>query len=169
MASNIVYSADTAITFDISSLAGDSNLLAGRECTQSDNTTNLYHDAQVYVKGINGHATTAPTIAQLIELYVWGSTVSLATTAIDALDGTDSDETLDPVSVKRSLRFVAAPAVTVATANLAYWIQPFSVAAFFDGTLPPFWGLFLVHNHTGALAASQTTLFSYRGIKYANT
>ena len=35
--------------------------------------------------------------------------------------------------------------------------------------LPKFWGLFLSHNHTGALAASQSALFSYAGVSPTNT
>lgn len=163
----IVYSANTAITFDISSLATSSTFVAGRESAQIDNTSNLYVDAIVNVKGITGHASTAPTIGQAINLYVWGSDTSLATTAIDVLDGTDSAETLAHLSVLNSLKSVASPAVTVATAGLLYYIQPFSVAQFFGGVMPKFWGLYLAHNHTGALAAAQSGLFSYNGITYA--
>ena len=35
--------------------------------------------------------------------------------------------------------------------------------------MPKFWGLFLAHNHTGALAATQSGLFSFNGITYTNT
>jgi hypothetical protein len=108
-------------------------------------------------------------VGQVIQLYCWGSDVSLATTAIDVLDGTDSAETLGHVSVLNSLKFVAAPAVTVATAGLLYYIQPFSVAQLFGGNMPKFWGLYLAHNHTGALAAAQSGLFSYNGITYTHT
>jgi hypothetical protein len=121
------------------------------------------------VDGITGHASTAPTVGQQIQLYVWGSDVSLSTTAIDTLDGTASAETLAHDSVRQSLRQVAAPTVTVATAALKYYIQPFSVAQFFGGNCPTFWGLFLSHNQTGALAAAQSGLFSYQGIKYTET
>ena len=162
----VTYGSNTAITFDISSLATSATFVAGRESTQIDNTTNVYVDAIVDVKGILGHASTAPTIGQVINLFIWGSDVSLATTAIDVLDGTDSAETLGHVSVLNSLRHVASPAVTVATAGLKYYIQPFSVASFFGGNMPKFWGLYLAHNHTGALAASQTGLFQYSGITY---
>ena len=165
----VTYSANTAITFDIWPLGTSSTFVAGRVSTQVDNTTNLYMDAIVNVKGITGHASTAPTIGQMIQLFLWGADTSLATTAIDVLDGTDSAETLAHVSVLNSLRFVAAPAVTVATAALVYYIQPFSVAQRFGGIMPKFWGLFLAHNHTGALAASQTGLFSYNGITYTLT
>lgn len=162
------YSTDTAITFDISSLGTSATFVAGRESTEVDNTTNKYMDAIVTVDGITGHASTAPTVGQMITLYVWGSDTSLGTTPIDTLDGTDSAETLSHVSVLQSLRFVAATAVTVATAGLVYYIQPFSVAQRFGGVMPKYWGLYLAHNHTGALAASQSTLFSYNGITYTS-
>ena len=164
--SEITYSANTAITFDISSLGTSSTFVAGRESTEVDNTTNKYDDALVNVDGINGHASTAPTVGQEIRLYLWGADTSLGTTAIDVLDGTDSAETLGHVSVLNSLRFVDSAFITVATANLKYYFMPFSVASFFGGVMPKFWGLFLSHNHTGALAASQSGLFSYNGIKH---
>lgn len=161
--------ADTAITFDISSLASSASFLAGRESNQIDNTSTQYADVMVYVKPILGHASTAPTVGQQIQLYVWGSKESLATTAIDVLDGTDSNETLSHASILNSLKPVAAPTVTVATAGLAYHIEPFSIASLFGGNMPKFWGLFLAHNHTGALAASQSALFSFAGVSPTNT
>jgi hypothetical protein len=163
---NINYSSNTAITFDVSSLGGSSTFVAGRESTEVDNTTNKYMDALVTCDGILGHASTAPTVGQMIQLYCWGADTSLATTAIDVLDGTDSAETLGHVSVLNSLKFVAAPTVTVATAGLKYYVMPFSVAALFGGVMPKFWGLYLAHNHTGALAASQSGIWSYNGITY---
>ena len=163
------YSSNTAITFDISSLGTSSTFVAGRESTQIDNTSTQYVDCLVNVDGITGHASTAPTVGQLIALYAWGADTSLATTAIDVLDGTDSAETLSHVSVLNSLRFAGAAAVTVATAGLVYYIQPFSIASLFGGVVPKFWGLYLAHNHTGALAASQTGLFSFNGITYTST
>jgi hypothetical protein len=163
------YSANTAITFDISSLGTSSTFVAGRESTQVDNTSTQYVDAIVNVKGITGHASTAPTAGQVIALYCWGADTSLATTAIDVLDGTDSAETLGHASVLNSLRFVASPAVSVGTAGLAYYIQPFSVAALFGGIMPKFWGLYLAHNHNGALAAAQSGLFSFNGVTYTST
>lgn len=161
-------SANTAITFDISSLGTSSTFVAGRESSQVDNTSTNYVDAIVNVDVITGHASTAPTIGQQIQLYAWGADTSLATTAIDVLDGTDSAETLSHVSVLNSLKFVAAPTVTVATAALGYYIQPFSVASLFGGVMPKFWGLYLAHNHTGALAASQSALFSFNGVTYTS-
>ena len=121
------------------------------------------------MKGITGHASTAPTIGQTINVYVWGSKESLATTAIDVLDGTTSAETLSHVSILNSLRFAGAASVTMATAALVYYIQPFSVAALFGGVMPKFWGIYVAHNHNGALGATNNTLFSFDGITYTNT
>lgn len=159
----------TSLTFDISSLAGSATFVAGRESNEVDNTSNNYMDYLVNVDGINGHASTAPTVGQAIRLYAWGADTSLGTTPIDVLDGTDSAETLGHVSVRNSLRLAGIASVTVATANLKYYIQPFTIASMFGGVCPDFWGLFLAHNHTGALAASQSGLFSYQGIQYTST
>jgi len=163
------YSANTAITFDLSSLGTSSTFVAGRESTEIDNTSTQYVDCIVNVEGITGHASTAPTVGQYIGLWVWGADTSLATTPIDTLDGTDIAETLSHVSVLTSLRFAAAPTVTVATAALKYYILPFSVAALFGGVMPKFWGLYVAHNHTGVLGASNSGLFSFNGITYTST
>ena len=161
--SKTTYGARTAITIDPSSLGTSSTFVAGVESAEQDNTTDLYLD--VLVEGrVTGHASTAPTVGQQIQVYVWGSNVSLATTAIDVLDGTSSAETLAHVSVRDSLRLAASPTVTVATAGLTYYILPFSVAALFGGSMPKFWGLFVAHNHNGALAAAQSNQFWKTGI-----
>ena len=163
---NVNYSANTAITIDLSSLATSSTFLGGYESTEIDNTTTKYMDALVNVKGIVGHASTAPTIGQMIVVYVWGSEASLATTAIDVLDGTASTETLSNAHVLNALKFAGAATVTVATAALTYYIQPFSIAALFGGVMPKFWGLYVAHNHTGALGASNNSLVEFTGIKF---
>ena len=161
------YSGNTAITFDVSSLATSASFLAGRASTQIDNTTNMYNDAIVNVGGIT--CGTTPTIGQQIVLYAWGANTSVGTTNIDVITGTDGNFTLSHASVLQSLRFVAAPSVTVGTSSIKYWVQPFSVASLFGWVMPKYWGLFLAHNHTNALAAAQSALFSYNGITYTNT
>ena len=163
-------SANTAITLDLSNLAASTTLLGGRESTQIDNSTTNYVDCIVSVLGIVGHATTAPVIGQYIGIWVWGSDRSIAVTPIDALDGLDSAETLTHANVLNSLRLATnPPTVTVATAALTYYIQPFSVAALFGGVMPKYWGLYVAHNHAGALAAAQTGKFSFSGVTYTST
>lgn len=157
------YSANTAIPLDLSSLATSSTWVAGQESTEVDNTTNRYLDALVDVKGITGHASTANTVGQELRVYVWGSDVSLGTTAISALDGTTSAETLT-ATVTQSLRLAGSVSAVVTTAALVFYIQPFSVASLFGGVMPKFWGLFVTHNFTGALGASNNSLFQFTGI-----
>jgi hypothetical protein len=153
---------------DISSLAHDDTFLAGLESTEIDNTANNYVDVLVDVKGITGGATT-PAVGDRILLYVWGSDVSLGTTPIGVLDGTASAETLAHAQARNALRLAGSAEVTVATASLVWYIQPFSVASLFGGKMPKFWGMFLTHNLGGTLAASQSGLFRYTGIKYTST
>ena len=43
-------------------------------------------------------------------------------------------------------------------------LLPVSVASLFGGQMPKFWGLFVSHNHTGTLAASQSNLFFKTGV-----
>ncbi len=149
---------------DLDGLATSATWIAGRESSEIDNTTNKYVDALVQGKVKVG---TTPTANTTIAIYVWGADTSLATTAIDVLDGTDSAETLTNTGVLGSaLRLGAAIGVLVNTSDVVYNVAPFSVASLFGGVMPKFWGLFLAHNHTGALAATQSGLFSYVGIKY---
>lgn len=166
-----ILTAAQALAFDISSLATSSTFLAGRESAQIDVSSSNYIDLIFNVDPIVGHASTAPTVGQMIALYAWGSDVSLATTAIDVLDGVDSAETLSHASVLYSLAVAQKPAmVTVATAGLSYFFQPFSMRrALGVDVLPNFCGLFLAHNHTGALAASQSAKFSWQGLTYSST
>ena len=161
----VTYSANTAITLDLSSLATSSTFIAGQESGQIDNTSDKYLDCLVQADGIVGHASTAPTVGQVIAIYVWGSDTSLATTAIDQLDGTGSAETIT-LTALNNLRLGATLPVVSATAALSYYCLPFSVAALFGGVMPKFWGLYVAHNHTGALGASNNSKFRFVGIKY---
>lgn len=160
----INYSANTAITLDLSSLAASSTFVSGRESTEIDNTTNKYMDCIVNVLGITGSAS-APTAGQQIVVYVWGADTSLATTPIDTLDGVDSAETIS-LPTLQSLRFAASAYTTTTTASQVYYFQPFAIAPLFGGVMPKFWGLYVATSLTGGLAASMSGKFSYNGIKY---
>lgn len=161
----INYSSNTTITMDLANLGTSSTFVAGRESSQIDNTTNKYVDA--IVSGTISVGTT-PTANTTIAVYVWGADTSLATTAIDVLDGTDSAETLTNTGVLNALKFGAAVAVPAATSDVAYPILPFSVAARFGGVMPKFWGLFVAHNTAVNLrnTAVNTNSLEFVGIKY---
>ncbi len=158
------YSSNTTITMDLANLASSSTFLAGRESSQIDNTTNKYMD--VMVSGQISVGTT-PTAGQIM-VYVWGADTSLATTALDVLDGTDSAETLTNTGILANLRVGAVLPVLATTSDIAYLVLPFSVAALFNGLMPKFWGLFVAHNTVAALrnTAVNTNSLEYVGVKY---
>lgn len=161
----VSYSSNTTITMDLAGLASSTTFVAGRESSQIDNTTNKYMDA--LVSGFISVGTT-PTANTTINVYVWGADTSLATTAIDTLDGTDSAETLSNVGVLAALRWGQTISVPVTTSDFAYPILPFSVASKFGGVMPKFWGLFVAHNCVAALrnTAVNTNSLEFVGIKY---
>lgn len=160
----VSYSSNTTITISPASLGTSSTFVAGRESTEVDNTTNKYVDALVSGKVTVG---TTPTASTQIAVYVWGAHTSLATTALDTLDGTDSAETLTNTGILNALRLGATVQVPATTSDIGYIILPFSVAALFGGVMPKFWGLFLAHN-TGVNLNSTAGnhVFEYVGIKY---
>lgn len=166
---NIAYSANTAITIGLATtpLGSSATWIAGRESNEIDNTTNKYDDALVQGKVTVG---TTPTANTTINVYVWGADTSLATTAIDVLDGVDSDETLTNTGVLASaLRLGAVIGVLVNTSNVTYNIAPFSVAQLFGGNMPKFWGLFVSHNTGVALnSTAGNHAFSFNGITYTS-
>lgn len=163
--STVNYSSNTAITMDLANLATSSTFLAGRESSQIDNTSNKFVDA--LVSGFVSVGTT-PTANTVIGVYVWGADTSLATTALDVLDGTDSAETLTNAGILAALKLGASIAVPAATSDVQYIVLPFSVAALFGGVMPKFWGLFVSHNTAVNLrnTAVNTNSFEYVGIKY---
>jgi len=162
----INYSSNTAITMDLANLASSATWVAGRESTEVDNTTNKFVDA--IVQGSISVGTT-PTANTVINVFVYASDTSLATTAIDVIDGVDSAETITNTGVLYSMfRLGAAINVLVNTSDIAYPIAPFSIAQLFGGVMPKYWGLFVAHNTGVALRnnAVNTNSFDYVGIKY---
>lgn len=163
------YSSPVTITMDLTALGASATFVAGRESNEIDNTSNKYMDALVLGRFIVG---TTPTLPCQLNVYLWGANVSLATTAIDVLDGADSAETLTNTTVlTNALRLARFNPILVNTSNLTYDILPFAVAPFFGGVMPQFWGLYVAHNMTAALKtdAGNTNAFRYIGITYTNT
>lgn len=162
----VSYSSNTTITISLASIATSSTWVAGAESNEVDNTTNKYIDAIVQGKVTVG---TTPTANTNIIVYVWGADTSLATTAIDVLDGTDSTETLSSAGVRNSaLRQLAVLDVDTNTSNRAYNMPPTSVREALQlPALPKFWGLFVAHN-TGVNLNSTggNHVFSFNGIKF---
>jgi hypothetical protein len=162
----INYGATTAITMNLANLASSSTWVAGRESTEVDNTSNKFVDA--IVQGSISVGTT-PTANTVINVFVYASDTSLATTPIDVIDGVDSAETITNTGVLYSMfRIAAAINVLAATSDIAYPVAPFSIAQLFGGIMPKYWGLFVAHNTGVNLRnnAVNTNSFDYVGIKY---
>ena len=135
------YPAAADVTITLSSLASDTNLLAGRESTAVDNSSNLYLDYLISGKITAG---TSPTTARSIQVWAVGSWDG--TTWPDVFDGTDSTETITSANHKNSVcRFIAEMA-TDATSDRAYHFGPVSVASAFGGVMPKSFVVFVVHN-----------------------
>ena len=137
----IYYVSPSDATITLASLASDTNLLAGRESTAIDNSSNLYLDYLISGKVTTG---TSPTTARSIEVWAVGSWDG--TNWPDVFDGTESAETITSANHKASIcRFVASMS-TDSTSDRTYHFGPVSMASVFGGTLPPKFVLFVVHN-----------------------
>jgi hypothetical protein len=135
------YPAASDATITLASLASDTNLLAGRESTALDNSSNLYLDYLVSGKITTG---TSPTTARSIQVFAVGSWDG--TTWPDVFDGTDSTETITSANHKNSIcRFIAEMA-TDATSDRVYHFGPVSLASAFGGVMPVKVVFFVVHN-----------------------
>jgi hypothetical protein len=140
------YPAASDITITLASLASDTNLLAGRESTALDNSSNLYLDYLVSGKITTG---TSPTTARSIQVWAVGSWDG--TTWPDVFDGTDSTETITSANHKNSIcRFIAEMA-TDATSDRVYHFGPVSLASAFGGVMPVKVVFFVTHNTAVAL------------------
>lgn len=150
-------SSTVALTLTLASLASDTSLLAGRASTAVDNTTNV--DLDHLLSGAI-RTGTSPTVSTTIEVWVYSylSIASGTPTYEDAITGTDANKTMTSANVKNTALRRACVIVVDATTGRDYPIAPTSVAMLFDGVLPPFWGVFVVHNTAVALNATQVAL-----------
>jgi len=139
----IAYAADAQLTITLASLASDSNLLAGRESTAVDNSSNLYTDYLLSGKITVG---TSPTAGTRIEIWV-AAPINDTPTWPDTLDGTDSDETITSTATKHSaLRMAHVISVDSTTSDRTYPFTQVSVASLFGGKCPTRFVVFVVHN-----------------------
>jgi hypothetical protein len=135
------YASSAALTVTLASLATSATLVAGRESTLVDNTSNLYLD---YL--LSGKITTGTTPTDVREIRVYVAGIYDDTTWPDVLDGTDSDETITSVGIRDAALKLAAVIPTNNTSDRTYWFGPISVASLFGGTLPKKWVVWITHN-----------------------
>lgn len=162
---SINYASPVALTIGLASLATSSTWLAGRESNEVDNTSNKYVDVEIQAKIRVG---TTPTISTQIRLYAWGSDTAASGTNLDVIDGVDSAETITSAGVRDSLlKLLDVLDVDATTSDRDYYMGCTSLAQYFGGNMPRFWGLFVAHN-TGVNLNSTggNHVVQYTGIKY---
>lgn len=137
----IAYGSSAALTITLASLATDASLLAGRESTEVDNTSNKYLDYLLAGKIKTG---TSPTASKSIEVWVVGPMEDSAWP--DVFDGTDSGETPTSRDILAAYGRCVAVMATDNTTGRTYYFGPISVANAFGGSLPKKFVVFVVHN-----------------------
>lgn len=157
----ISYGTSAALTMTLASLASDTNLIAGRQSTTIDNTSDTAIDAHV---GGFISTGTSPTASKQIEVWAFGS-----------YDGTTygagagaSDANFSPTGEKTQMSLLKV-IPTDSTSNHKYEWGPYSIAQAFGGAMPKKWGIFIVHN-TGVNLNSTggNHEVKYTPIKYAS-
>lgn len=151
------YNAAVAITCTTTSLATDTNLLAGRQSDQVNNESDLAIDAM-----LGGTIATAgtPTAGSVVEVWLWGSWDGGTTRGGNA---GASDAALTLVQGNKLLLAPFCVINQIDTTPRTYYVNPQSVARAFGGSMPDHWGCWVVQNTGGNLGA---TALKYRPIQY---
>lgn len=136
------------IPITLASLAS-STTWAGRASTAINNTSNLDLDHLVSGKIKLG---TSPTVSKTVQVYAYAaqSITGGVPTYPDGITGTDAAKTMTSANAAYAcLRFLWA-GTTDAVTGLVLEMPPISIASVF-GSLPPYYGLFVVHDSGVAL------------------
>lgn len=152
------YGSAVSLACTTTALASDGNLLAGRQSAIANNTTDLAVDTI-----LEGTIATSGTItAGTIELWAFASIDNTNFTG-GASSAGDANLSLPTTGMKALMQKLDA--ISVDTTARTYVIGPYSVANAFGGTMPAYWGFFVVHNlGSGVL----TTTLKYLPVKYNN-
>jgi len=146
--------ANQAITITLNSLADD----GARESSAVDNSSNLFLDVLVQLKILT--SGTAPAGDKNLLVYAYGSSDGGATYSGAA---TGSDAAYGGVAGQSKENMKLLGVISVDAANETFESDVFSIAAAFGGVVPDHWGIMVVNQYGGALAASGCSAF-YQGI-----
>ena len=145
----IAYASSASFTCTLASLASDTNLLAGRESTAVDNSSNLYLD--YLVTGTFTVASSGLGTSESINVYLYARETD--STWPEDVTGSDAALTWDSTETRDAGMVLLASVATNNTASQTYSMAPVSVAACFGGVVPAGFGLWVVQNTGGALAS----------------
>jgi hypothetical protein len=138
-----------ALTITLASLATSSALLAGRQSTVVDNTSNLDLD---HLVGGKVRLGTSPTVSTLIEAWAFAAyKIASGTPSYpDTLGASDAAVTITSANVKYGLLVPLWSQIVDNTTGRDYFMPPTSIAQAF-GELPPYWGIWVTHSTVAAL------------------
>jgi hypothetical protein len=162
----IAYAADAAFTLDLSALAASSTLVAGRESTSVDNTSNKYLDYRISGTFISGTTPTAGGEARLSYVAPTEDTPTWP----DVFDGTDSAETITNTAIRDKLPIGWSSDYSTSS-NITYSIIGALTIAQAFGMVPSAFLVFFAHSMTAALKtdAGNTNSIYYKGIYATST
>jgi hypothetical protein len=156
------YGTTTTMTLSLASLGTSSSRVAGRESTAVDNTTNLFDDVLV-----SGYITTGttPTANKVIEVWVYAAPEQSSPVYPASMTGSDAAYTFSSEYVKWTGCRLGATLLVPNTSDTAYWFK-FNIAGLY-GFVPPFWGIFVVHDTVASLnSTAGNHVVKYLGITY---
>ena len=137
------YTAVTALTISLASVASNTTFTAGRNSTAIDNSSNRYMDYQLTAKVTTG---TTPTIDREIRVYSYQALNADGTPAYpDTVTGSDAAVTLTSAyTLDGGFVFMGASSNS-ASSNVGYPIKCLSLAQAY-GLAPKRWGVYVTHS-----------------------
>lgn len=141
-----LYTASSAFTITLASLATSSTRTAGAESDVVSNISNKWSDVLVAGKITTG---TTPTVSRQIDIWAYApitDDLSSTVTYPDVLDGSASAETITSENVRNAALVLLETIIIDNTSDRTYYMRPTSLAAAFGGRLPTRFGLFIAHD-----------------------
>jgi len=153
----IKYPVDTSLTvaIDCNGLASDTNLLAGRESDQIDNTTTV--DVDHLISGSVQVSAAAPTANRVIQVWAYSMESLILNFGIPPtpFTGLDSARSAPSANWRDSALRLLWMTVTDAVASRTYYMPPTSLAQAFGGVMPPMYGIWVVQSSGQNLSGAQ--------------
>jgi len=155
-----------ALTLALGGLASSSTFIAGRASTAVNNTSN--NDTDHILSGKIKGGTT-PTVSTEINIYLYANISSSSGTPTypDSITGTDAAKSMTSANVLASALILAETITVDATTGRDYFFGPISVASFFGGVLPKFWGVYVAHSTVASLDSTDANhVLTYERVLY---
>lgn len=134
-------SASSQLTISLAGLASDTNLLAGQQSDEYDNSVNLDPNLDLTVKITTG---TGPTTTREIRVYVIRPLKD--GTYPDGFGTSSAARTISSVGSRDAMGVLAKAVATIATSDKPYYLDAGNIAALFGFSVIPKFIVFVTHN-----------------------